>query len=107
MNTRGRTVVGLLVGKGWSRSEAVAHVKGLSDLGLIAAYDQLTLEARGQSVLPIDTPVAPPARAKKVSYSLLLPPEMLEAFKAAADRDGSSASQFIRTAIAKQLGRVK
>lgn len=108
MNTRGRTVVGLLVGKGWAKSQAVAHVKALSDSGLISAYDHLTLEARGQQRLPMATPDPNPApRAKKVSYSLLLPPEMLEAVKAAADRDGSSASQFIRTAIAKQLGRVK
>ena len=70
---------------------------------------KLRLEALGQRRL--DVGPAPLTvyreRSKKVSYSLLLPPDMLEAVKDAADRDGSSASQFIRTAIARQLGRVK
>jgi hypothetical protein len=49
--------------------------------------------------------IAAPVRAKKVSYSLLLPPDMLEAIKQASDRDGSSVSQYIRTAVAQRLGR--
>lgn len=107
MNTQGRSAIGLLVGKGWAKSEAAKHVKGLTGASLQALYDQLALEARGQAVLPMDMPVKAPTKASKVAYSLLLPPDMLEEVKAAADRDGSTASQFIRTAIAKQLGRIK
>lgn len=108
MNNRDRSIVGLLVGQGWAKADAVAHCKGLSEDDRAALCARLVLEAKGQSVLPI-APVEPvrAVRPKKVSYSLLLPPDLLEAVKDAAERDGSSASQFIRTAIAKQLGRVK
>ena len=91
-----------------SEAEAIKVLKKTSREGQQAILAQIKLETRGQQRLPMAMPDPTPApRAKKVSYSLLLPPEMLEAVKAAADRDGSSASQFIRTAIAKQLGRVK
>lgn len=90
------------------KKNALAIMRGLAPEGQFALLDALRLERNGQQRLPMAMPDPSPApRAKKVSYSLLLPPEMLDAVKAAADRDGSSASQFIRTAIAKQLGLVK
>lgn len=94
--------------QGCTEAEAIKALKAMSKEGQQAVLAQIKLEARGQQRLPMAMSDPTPApRAKKVSYSLLLPPEMLEAVKAAADRDGSSASQFIRTAIARQLGRVK
>lgn len=91
-----------------SKKDALGIMRGLTPEGQVALLDALRLERKGQQRLPMAMPEPSPApRAKKVAYSLLLPPEMLDAVKAAADRDGSSASQFIRTAIAKQLGRVK
>lgn len=92
--------------QGCTEADAIKALKSTSKEGQQAVLAQIKLEARGQQRLPISDPMPAP-RAKKVSYSLLLPPDMLDAVKAAADRDGSSASQFIRTAIAKQLGRVK
>lgn len=91
-----------------SKKDALGIMRGLTPGGQVALLDALRIERQGQQRLPMAMPDPTPApRPKKVAYSLLLPPEMLEAVKAAADRDGSSASQFIRTAIAKQLGRVK
>lgn len=91
-----------------SKKDALGIMRGLTPEGQVALLDALRIERKGQQRLPMAMPdPTPDPRPKKVAYSLLLPPEMLEAVKAAADRDGSSASQFIRTAIAKQLGRVK
>lgn len=91
-----------------SKKDALGIMRGLTPEGQVALLDALRLERKGQQRLPMAMPDPTPApRAKKIACSLLLPPEMLEAVKAAADRDGSSASQFIRTAIVKQLGRVK
>lgn len=92
-----------------TKREALTFLKGLTPDGQEALRLQLKLERDGQQRLPQFAYPEPPAtsRAKKVAYTLLLPPDMLEAVKDAAERDGSSASQFIRTAIAKQLGRVK
>lgn len=91
-----------------SKKDALAIMRGLTPEGQVSLLDALRIERKGQQRLPMAMPDPTPVpRPKKVAYSLLLPPEMLEAVKAAADRDGSSASQFIRTAIAKQLGRVK
>lgn len=91
-----------------SKKDALAIMRGLTPEGQVSLLDALRIERKGQQRLPMAMPDPTPApRPKKVAYSLLLPPEMLEAVKAAADRDGSSASQFIRTAIAKQLWRVK
>lgn len=91
-----------------SKKDALGIMRGLTPEGQVALLDALRIERKGQQRLPMAMPDPTPApRPKKVAYSLLLPPEMLEAVKAAADRDGSSASQFIRTAISKQLGRVK
>lgn len=91
-----------------SKKDALGIMRGLTPEGQVSLLEALRLERKGQQRLPMAMPDPTPApRAKKIAYSLLLPPEMLEAVKAAADRDGSSASQFIRTAIAKQLGRVK
>lgn len=59
-----------------------------------------------QRRLPLEAPVAAPvapARPRKVSYSLLLPPQLLEAIREASERDGSSVSQYIRTAVAQRL----
>lgn len=90
------------------KKEALCIMRGLTPEGQVSLLEALRLERKGQQRLPMAMPDPTPApRPKKIAYSLLLPPEMLEAVKAAADRDGSSASQFIRTAIAKQLGRVK
>jgi hypothetical protein len=76
----------------------------IDDLGVLRRLDmaqrRLSLEA------PVAAPVAP-ARPRKVSYSLLLPPQLLEAIREASERDGSSVSQYIRTAVAQRLGREK
>lgn len=109
MDKRSTELLGLLqTVRRHSKKDALAIMRGLAPEGQVAMLEALRLERNGQRRLPVDM-VAPtlPTRAKKVAYSLLLPPDMLDAVKAAADRDGSSASQFIRTAIAKQLGRVK
>lgn len=90
----------------YPENEALGALLGLSRDSQTALLDALRLEQRGQQLLPLPHP-EPLPRPKKVSYSLLLPPDLLEAVRIAACRDGSSASQFIRTAIAKQLGRVK
>lgn len=47
----------------------------------------------------IDKPQVRESRSKKVPYTLLLPPEQLEALKVFAERDDSSVSHHIRQAI--------
>lgn len=109
MDKRSTELLDLLqVERRHSKKDALAIMRGLTPEGQVSLLDALRIERKGQQRLPMAMPDPTPApRPKKVAYSLLLPPEMLEAVKAAADRDGSSASQFIRTAIARQLGRVK
>jgi len=66
----------------------------------------LKLERDGQQRLDVGDVVyaaAPPASTKKVPYTLLLPPALLEAVKGAVELEGSSVSQFIRSAIADKL----
>lgn len=110
MNAQAREFVTLYMAReGCTEKAAIAFLKMLDQRNVPEVLSKLRLEALGQRRL--DVGPAPLTvyreRSKKVSYSLLLPPDMLEAVKDAADRDGSSASQFIRTAIARQLGRVK
>lgn len=109
MDKRSTELLGLLqTVRRHPKKNALAIMRGLAPEGQVALLDALRLERNGQQRLSVDMAApTPPPRAKKVAYSLLLPPDMLDAVKTAADRDGSSASQFIRTAIAKQLGRVK
>lgn len=57
------------------------------------------------SVAPDEAKRAPvrESRSKKVPYTLLLPPEQLEALKVFAERDDSSVSHHIRQAIRAYL----
>lgn len=93
---------------GLSKKEALGRLKSLSPEGqrlTLATMRKLKLEQDGQLRLDVGavTYAKPPERAKKVPYTLLLPPMMLEAVKDAVELDGSSVSQFIRTAIADKL----
>lgn len=58
--------------------------------------------SRGQELPP-----GRESRSKKVPYTLLLPPEQLEALKVFADRDDSSVSHHIRQAIRLYLNRTQ
>lgn len=102
----------------YSRGEALAIMKGLTGDGqrsMLIELRRMVLEARGQRSLPIvderpSLPVMPleaPVRPKKVPYSLLLPPTMLEALKALSDKDGSPVSHHIRLAIKAYLARAR
>ena len=93
---------------GLSKKEALARLKALSPEGqrlTLATMRKLKLEQDGQMRLDVGavTYASPPDRAKKVPYTLLLPPMLLDAVKDAVELDGSSVSQFIRTAIADKL----
>ncbi len=54
-------------------------------------------------------PVAsrPTSRTKKVPYTLLLPPAMLDELKALSDEDGAPVSHHIRQAINRYLRRAR
>jgi hypothetical protein len=94
---------------GLSKKEALVRLKALSPEGqrlTLATMRKLKLEQDGHQMrldVGAATYASPPERAKKVPYTLLLPPMLLDAVKDAVELDGSSVSQFIRTAIADKL----
>lgn len=101
-----------------SKKDAMAIMRGLAPEGqrsLLIDLRRAFLEARGQRTLPLaaSAPVGPgkpleaPVRAKKVPYSLLLPPTMLEGLKALSERDGAPVSHHIRAAIKAYLARAR
>lgn len=103
-----REVIQLLIEfEGLSRAAARRAVNEATSSSLsdtLFRLRRLKLERNGQQSmkLPLSSPVAPPkpkSRAKKVPYTLLLPPEQLDALRAISDADDSSVSHHIRQAI--------
>lgn len=109
-----------------TKKDALVVMKGLTPEGqnsLLAELRMRVLEASGQSRLPLgsretfrDAPAAPAApaasvasvasvKAKKVPYTVLLPPAMLEDLKDLSEVDGDPVSHHIRTAIKAYLSR--
>lgn len=87
--------------EGHSKSGAKAVFEGLAPEGRVALLVHLRrkkIELEGQQKLPL-AGASPPAKAKKVPYTVLLQPEQLEALKAISDRDGAPVSHHIRQAI--------
>lgn len=117
MNSRDRRELVELLRKheGLSKQAALRAVSESAPDSLEAALAKLRiveLESSGQLPLPVPAPsvaaaeaVSPPARPKKVPYTLLLPPAMLEALKALSDVDGAPVSHHIRQAIKGYLKR--
>lgn len=101
-----------------NKKEALAIMRGLTPEGqhsLLVELRRVFLESRGQRTLTFDasasvghgTPLNEPVKAKKVPYSLLLPPTMLEGLKALSERDGAPVSHHIRVAIRAYLTRAR
>lgn len=97
-----------------SKKDALAIMRGLTPDGqhsLLVELRRLAIEERGQTLLPLgnQAPSVPKlgasARAKKVPYTVLLPPSMVEALKALSDADGAPVSHHIRLAIKAYLER--
>lgn len=103
-----------------TKKDALVVMKGLTPEGqnsLLAELRMRVLEASGQSRLPLgsretfrEAPAAPAAsvasvKAKKVPYTVLLPPAMLEDLKDLSEVDGDPVSHHIRTAIKAYLSR--
>lgn len=103
--------------RGQTKKDALAIMRGLTPEGqnsLLAELRMRALEASGQSLLPLgsretfrEAPAAPAAslKAKKVPYTVLLPPAMLEDLKDLSEVDGDPVSHHIRTAIKAYLSR--
>jgi predicted DNA binding CopG/RHH family protein len=109
MKKEGLNLVDLMVEvHSLSRRAAIAVLKNYTPAGRVYLMEQLRkmkLEKEGQQRLDVGGFVYPelPAKAKKVPYTLLLPPAMLEAIKDAVALNGLPMSQFIRNAIEKEL----
>lgn len=97
---------------GHSKQAAKQVLNGLAPEGRLAELHQLRRikrERLGQASLPLVTgeeggaasvsASKGPTRAKKVPYTLLLPPEQLEGLRSLAERDDTSVSHHIRQAI--------
>jgi hypothetical protein len=119
MNAESRELLHLLqTVRRYSKKDALALMRGLAPEGqrsLLIELRRIFLESRGQKSLPL-APVQPsvtvqaqeaPGKAKKVPYSLLLPPAMLESLKALSERDGAPVSHHIRLAIKAYLSKVR
>lgn len=117
MNSKDRRELVELLRKheGLSKQAALRAVSESAPDSLEAALVKLRmvdLESSGQLVLPVPAPSVAAAEAgslqsrpKKVPYTLLLPPAMLEALKALSDDDGAPVSHHIRQAIKGYLKR--
>lgn len=100
--------------RGQTKKDALAIMRGLTPEGqnsLLAELRMRVLEASGQSRLPLgsretfrESPAAS-VKAKKVPYTVLLPPAMLEDLKDLSEVDGDPVSHHIRTAIKAYLSR--
>lgn len=119
MNTESKELLHLLqTVRRHSKKDAMALMRGLAPEGqrsLLIELRRVLLESRGQKTLPL-APAQPsiplsaqqtPGKAKKVPYSLLLPPAMLESLKELSERDGAPVSHHIRLAIKAYLGKVR
>lgn len=113
-----RELIDLLVEfEGLSRAAAkrlAGDAKPYDLVQSLARLRQAKLERQGQARLPLHPKPAPrqeapvarsnaDPRAKKVPYSLLLPPEQLDALRVISERDDSSVSHHIRQAIRAYL----
>lgn len=119
MNTDSKELLDLLQKvRRHSKKDAMAIMRGLAPEGqrsLLIELRRVLLEARGQRTLPLAAfaplgsgmPQEALVRAKKVPYSLLLPPAMLESLKALSERDGSPVSHHIRVAIKSYLAKAR
>lgn len=107
-----REAISLLIEfEGMSRAAARRVVSEATNESLsdsLAKLRRLKLERNGQQSmkLPLSAPVAsskPRSKTKKVPYTLLLPPEQLEALRVRSEADDSSVSHHIRQAIRMYL----
>jgi hypothetical protein len=92
----------------YSRKQALEFMRGLTSEGLNSLCIDLRrseLESRGQGVLALSRLPEPFVVPKKVPYSLLIPPMMLDALRVRSARDGDSVSHHIRAAIKAYLGK--
>lgn len=97
-----------------SKKDAISIMRGLAPEGqksLLIELRRAFLEFRGQARLPLPTPNTTqskaPERVKKVPYSLLLPPAMLDGLKVLSEHDGAPVSHHIRLAIKAYLAKVR
>lgn len=97
-----------------SKKDAMSIMRGLAPEGqksLLIELRRAFLELRGQARLSLPVTQQPtveaPVRAKKVPYSLLLPPAMLDGLKALSEHDGAPVSHHIRLAIKGYLAKVR
>lgn len=96
-----------------NKKDALAIMRGLAPEGqnsLLIELRRHALEGNGQRVLPIGPAASPrpifdEPRAKKVPYTVLLPPAMIESLKELSEIDGEPVSHHIRAAIKAYLGR--
>lgn len=97
-----------------TKKDALAVMRGLTPDGqnsLLAELRMRVLEASGQSRLPLGSretfreATAASVKAKKVPYTVLLPPAMLQDLKDLSEVDGDPVSHHIRTAIKAYLSR--
>lgn len=97
-----------------SKKDALSLMRGLTPEGqnsLLIELRRHALESAGQSRLPFsprDTSREAPeasVRAKKVPYTVLLPPSMLESLKELSELDGDPVSHHIRAAIKAYLSK--
>lgn len=97
-----------------SKKDALSIMRGLTPDGqhsLLVELRRAALEFAGQTQLPLGVrsvpaePLPVSSRAKKVPYTVLLPPSMLDALKHLSETDGDPVSHHIRTAIKAYLSR--
>lgn len=100
-----------------SKKDALTVINGLTGEGQVALTNDLRrkkIENEGQGNLQLRAPqksVEPvsmaPVKAKKVPYTVLLPPSMVDRLKAVSEEDGAPVSHHIRLAIKAYLSRVR
>jgi len=98
--------------EGYSKKSALAILKGLTHQGQTAYLHKLRAQHlasrdRLKGVSSSSDAIKATVGVKKVPYSLLLPPSMLDALRSLSERDGSSVSHHIRAAIKSYLSRNK
>jgi hypothetical protein len=116
MNSADRKeLMGYLRGReGMSKAAALAELRTCTPESLQRSLEghrrKSILEAQSAASESKKKPSGAPsstAKAKKVPYTLLLPPEQLEALRALSERDDSSVSHHIRQAIRTYLRGVR
>lgn len=90
-----------------SKKQALTVISGLTGEGLQALANDLRRKKvhlqglKSPAVVPLEAPV----KAKKVPYTVLLPPKMVEGLKSLSDVDGAPVSHHIRMAILAYLDK--